>query len=81
MMVMKFSFVPQNFFRFFFQDQDQDFTIKINNRSYGLCFKDTDQIWYRSAKFFLNHNPVQDQDQEQDHDFTSDFNTRPAFYT
>ena len=55
MMVMKFSFVPQNFFRFFFQDQDQDqdFTIKINNRSYALCFKDTDQIWYRSAKFFF----------------------------
>ena len=43
MMLMKFSFVPQNFFRFFFldQDQDQDFTIKINNKRYALCFKDT----------------------------------------
>ena len=29
MMLMKFSFVPQHFFRFFFQDQDQDFNIKI----------------------------------------------------
>ena len=29
--------------------------------------------------FFQNHNPVQDQD--QDHDFTLDFNTRPTFHT
>ena len=52
MMLMKYSFVPQYFFRFFFlQDQDQDFTIKINNRSYVLCSKDTNQISCRSAKF------------------------------
>ena len=29
MMLMKFSFVSQHFFRFFFHDQDQDFNIKI----------------------------------------------------
>ena len=53
MMPMKFSFVPQHFFRFFFldQDQDQESTSKINNKSYALCFKDTHQIWCRSAKF------------------------------
>ena len=54
-MLMKFSFVPQNFFRFFFQDQDQDqdqdFTIKINNKSYALCSKDTHQFLCRFAKF------------------------------
>ena len=53
MMLMKFRFVPQNFFRFFFfqnQDQDQVFNIKINNKSYALCFKNTHQIWCRSAK-------------------------------
>ena len=41
MMLMKYSFVSQNFKKFFFQDQDQDFTIKINNKSYALCSKDT----------------------------------------
>ena len=52
MMLMKFSFVPQNFFRFFFlHDQDPDFMIKIHNKSYALCSKDTHQIWCRSAKF------------------------------
>ena len=44
MMLMKFIF---------FQDQGQDFTIKINNKSYGFCFKDTHQIWCHSAKFFF----------------------------
>ena len=43
MMLLKFSFFPQHFFRFFFldQDQDQNFTIKINKKSYALCYKDT----------------------------------------
>ena len=54
MMLMKCSFVPQYFFRFFFpdQDQDQDSTSKINNKRCALCFKDTQQFWCRSAKFF-----------------------------
>ena len=31
--------------------------------------------------FFENQNCVQDRDQDQDHDFTLDFNTRPTFHT
>ena len=53
MMLMKFSSVPQHFFRFFFQDQDQDSTGKINNKSYALCLKNTYQIWCHCAKFFF----------------------------
>ena len=51
MMLMKFSFCSKTFFPIFFpgQDQDQDFTIKINDKSYALCFKDTLEIWCRSA--------------------------------
>ena len=37
---------------FFFQDQDQDSTSKINNKSYALCFDDTHKVWCRPAKFF-----------------------------
>ena len=32
-------------------------------------------------RFCENQNPVQDQDQYQDHDFTLNFNTRPTFHT
>ena len=31
--------------------------------------------------FCENQNSVQDQDLDQDHDFTSDFNTKPTFHT
>ena len=31
--------------------------------------------------FFQNQNPVQDEDRDQDHDFTLDFNTRLTFHT
>ena len=31
--------------------------------------------------FFQNQNPVQVEDQDQDHYFTLDFNTRPTFHT
>ena len=58
MILMKISFVPQNFFQnFFFQDQDQDhkkdqdFTMKFIGESYSLYAKDIHQIWCRSAKF------------------------------
>ena len=47
---MKFSFVPQTFFRFFFF-QDQDFTMKFIGKSYSSYTKDIYQIWCRSAKF------------------------------
>ena len=49
MIRMKFCFVPQTFFRFFFQDQD--FTMKFIGRSYSLYTKDSHQIWCRSLKF------------------------------
>ena len=58
MILMKFRFVPQTFFRiFFFQgqdqdpEQDQDFTIKFIGKSYFLYTKDIHEIWCRSAKF------------------------------
>ena len=50
MIVMKFSFVPQTFFRIFFQyqdkdhDQDQDFTMKFIGKSYSLYTKDIHEI-------------------------------------
>ena len=31
--------------------------------------------------FCENQNSVQEKDQDQDHDFTLDFNTRPTFHT
>ena len=53
MILMKFSFVTQTFFlNFFFQDLDQDFTMKFIEKSYSLYAKDIHQIWCRSAKFF-----------------------------
>ena len=55
---MKFSFVPQTFFRIFFfldqdqdHEQDQDFTMKFIGESSSLYAKDIHQIWCRSAKF------------------------------
>ena len=47
---MKFSFVPQTFFKIFFF-KDQDFTMKFIGESYSLYAKDIHQIWCRSAKF------------------------------
>ena len=91
MILMKFSFVPETFLRFFFQDEDhdqvQDSTIKFNNKSYALNIEGTHQIWWCPRKFFSksksceNQNSVQNQDQDQDHDITLDFNTRTTFYT
>ena len=57
MTLMKFSFVPRTFFRFFFwdqvqdPDQDQDVTMKFIGKSYSSYTKDTYQIWCRSSKF------------------------------
>ena len=31
--------------------------------------------------FFQSQNPVQEEDQDQDHDFILDINTRPTFHT
>ena len=37
---MKFSFVPQTFSSILFQDQDQEFSMKFNNKSNALNIKD-----------------------------------------
>ena len=77
MMLMKFSFVPQHFFRFFF------FMIRIRTKmslsksikKVMLCvLKIPLKFSVIPQSFFQNQNPFQD----QDHDFTSDFNTRPT---
>ena len=84
MMLMKFSFVPQNFFRFFF------FRIRIWIRiplaksitEVMLCvLKISTKFGVVLQSFFQNQNPVQDEDQDQDHDITLDLNTRPTFHT
>ena len=82
MMLMKFSFVPQNFFRFFF------FRIRIRiplaksiTKVMLGVFKIPTKFGVVPQSFFLNQNPVQDEDQDQDHDFTLDFNIRPTFHT
>ena len=85
---MKFSFVPQIFFRSFF------FRIRIR-----IMSRITILLWNSLEKFILymleictkfgvapqnfceNQNSVQNQDQDQDHDITLDFNTKPTFHT
>ena len=80
---MKFSFVLQTFFnKFIFQDkdQDQDSTMKLNDKK--LCY-----ILKIPTKFnvvpqnFCHQSTDQDQYQDQDHNFSLHFNTRTTFYT
>ena len=83
MILMKFSFVLQSFFRIFF------FTIRIRIMSrirISLWNSLEKVILYMlkiSTKFVVapqsfceNHNSVQNQDKDQDHDISLDFNTR-----
>ena len=51
--------------------------MKFNNKSYASNIKGTHQIGGVPQSLFQNQNPVQD----QDHNFTLDFNTRITFYT
>ena len=82
LMILKFSFVLQTFFWFFFfRDQDQNFIMKFINISYALYTKDTPKFSVVPQSFCRNHNPIQDQDQDQDHDVTLDLNTRSTFHT
>ena len=80
MIHMKFSFVPQTFF----------FRIRIMTRiRISLCntfekvilyiLKISTKCGVAPQSFCENQNSVQDQDQV--HDFTLDFNTRPTFLT
>ena len=50
MMLMKFSFVPKNFFSFFFRIRIR-ISISKSLKIYPLCSKDIHQMWCRSAKF------------------------------
>ena len=87
MVLMKFSFVPQHFFRFFFldqgqdHDQDQDFTEEFIKKVMLYILKIVTKFGVPLQSFCGNQNSSQDQDQDQDHYFTLDFNTRPTFHT
>ena len=85
---MKFSFVPQTFFRISFLR----IRIRIMTRIGISLWNSLEQIILYVLKistkfgvapqsFYENQNSVQDQDLNQDHDFTLDFNTRPTFHT
>ena len=76
---MKSSFVPHNFFQnFFFQDQDS--TMKFNKKVMLYILKMPTKVSVVPQGFCRNQNSVEDQEQDQNHDFTSDFNTRTTFY-
>ena len=88
MILMKFSFVPQNFFRFFFFR----IRIRIMTRIRILLWNSLEQVILYILKistkfgvalqsFCENQNFVQDQDLDQDHDFTLNINIRPTFHT
>ena len=89
MILMKFSFVLQTFFRFFFF-----FRIRIgimsririspwNSLQKVILYmlKISTKFGVASQSFCENQNCVQDQNQGQDHDITLDLNTRPTFHT
>ena len=81
MMLMKFSFVPQHFFRFFFKIRIR-ISISKSFKKVMLCvLKIPIKFGVVSQSLCQNQNPGRDQDQDQDHDFIFDFSTRPTFYT
>ena len=86
---MKFSFVPQTFFRIFFF-----FWIRIriicririslwNSLENVILYmlKISTKFGVAPQSFCENQNSVQNQNQDKDHDITLDFNTRPTFHT
>ena len=88
MILMKFRFVPQTFFRFFFFR----IRIRIMTRIRILLWNSLEKVILYILKistmfgvapqsFCENRNSVQEQDLDQDHDFTLDFNTKPTFHT
>ena len=87
MILMKFSFVTQTLFSFFFRIRFRIMTrIRIslwNSLEHViLCIlKMSTKFGVTPQSFCENQNSVQNQDQDQDHDITSDFNTRPTFHT
>ena len=80
MMVMKFSFVPQHFFRIsFFRIRIRIPLAKSITKVMLCVLKIPTKFGVVPQSFFQNQNPVQDED--QDHDFTLEFNTRRTFHT
>ena len=80
MILMKFSFVPQTFFRIFF------FRISISlwnslEKVILYMLKISTKFGVAPQSFCGNQNSVQNQDQDQDDDITLEFNTRPKFHT
>ena len=89
MILIKFSFISQTFFRFFFF-----FRIRISimcririslrnslEKVILYMLKISTKFSVDPQSFCENQNSVQNQDQDQDHDITLDFNARPTFHT
>ena len=88
MILMKFSFVSQTFFRIFFFRKRIRIMCRIRISLWNSLEKVILYMLKISRKFGVapqslseNQKSVQNQDQDQDHDITLDFNTRPTFHT
>ena len=82
MMLMKFSFVPQHFFRCVFSRIRIRISLSKPITKVMLCvLKITTKFGVVPQSCCQNQKLVQDQDPDQDHDFTLYFNTRPTFHT
>ena len=86
MILMKFSFVPQTFFRIFSFRIRIMSTIRISlwnslEKVILYMLKISTQFGVAPQSFCENQNSVQNQHQDQDHDITLDFYTRLTFQT
>ena len=81
MVLMKFSFVPQHFFSFFFRIRIRISLSKSITKVMLCVLKIPTKFGAVPQSFCRNQNSVQDQYQDQNHDFTLDFNTKPTFHT
>ena len=88
MILMKFIFVPQTFFRIFFLRIRIRIISRIrislwNSLEIVILYmlKISTKFSIAPQSFCENQNSVQNQDQDQDHDITFDFNTRSIFHT
>ena len=85
MILIKFSFVTQTFFRifFFFRIMCRIRISLWNSLEKVILYmlKISTEFGVAPQSFCENQNSVQNQDQDQDHDITLDFNTRSTFHT
>ena len=79
---------PKTFFRIFFSRIRIRIMTRIRISQWNSFKKVMLHILKIPTKFDVvpqsfcqNQHPVQDQNQDRDHDFTLDFNTRPTFHT